>query len=292
MRIPFMRRAAMGTVTALLLTLALPIGSPAAAQTGEPGEYEISDAYAKAFVMRTTGRTDVVAAMGTRMRPAAADRASGPVFYRTIYSSPPMWAGWMVNQGSSSTKVHGAFSDFYAQNAGGSGPAVGSWVGVGGFGNCWLAQTGVNSQTMKAFYELLNANGQCNTGSTPVFSVTAGDHMWSYVTYDGGTGTWFLMVQDITQSLYYSNEWSYSTNTNTAEYITEAYGAAVPASMPTVHFWTARWVDWYSNTYDLGVGAYDLVKIIDQDPYGGCVVPTDIYGTGNNTFDNAHQYSC
>src|SRR4051812_13960016 len=77
---------------------------------------------------------------------------------------------------------------------------------------------GVNSQTMQAFYDLLD-NGFCNGGSTPVFSVNAGDHMWGYVTFDGGTNKWFVMIQDITRSLYYSNEWSYNTNTNTGEFI-------------------------------------------------------------------------
>jgi hypothetical protein len=287
-------RLARRLASVLVLTLVV-VGLPAAPASatppeGAPAEFQITDAYAKAFVLRTTGRADVVAAMIDRV-PSPTVHGTGPVFYTTLYSSPPKWAGWMSDTSANFThRVYGAFSDFYAQGAG-CCDTVGSWVGVGGYGNCGLIQAGVNSVTMQAFFELLNFNGSCAYPSTPVFSVNAGDHMWAYITLDSGNGKWYVQVQDLTLGRYYSNEWSYSPSLYTAEWITEVYGGAVPTNLPGVHFWGARWIDETFNTHDIATGVTTLVKLLDQQPAGGCVVPTGLSGS-NDTFDNQRQGSC
>ncbi len=282
-------------VNALVLTLIV-VGFPAAPANAAPpeggpvAEFQITDAYAKAFVLRTTGRSDVVAAMKVRV-PSPAVHGTGPVFYSTIYSSPPKWGGWMSDtSGNFTHRVYGAFSDFYAQGAG-CCATVGSWVGVGGFGNCGLIQAGVNSGSMQAFLELLNFNGSCAYPSTPLFSVNAGDHMWVYITLDSANGMWYVQVQDLTLGLYYSNEWSYSPSLYTAEWITEVYGGAVPSNLPGVHFWGARWIDETFNTHTIVDGTTGVYKILDKQPAGGCVVPTDLSGV-NDTFDNQRQGTC
>jgi hypothetical protein len=302
MKVLFMRLLSVGVrtlTTAVLLALLVAsltpttafASSPTAAPL-EPTEHPITLAYARAFVLRTTGRADVVAAMIHQV-PTPLVKGTGPHF-RTIYSSPPIWAGYIASQqGAFLHRVYGAFSDFYAQPSGCSSncPTIGSWVGVGGFGNCGLSQAGVNSVSMFAFYEMLSSPG-CNQGSTPLFPVNAGDHMFVYTTLDSGNGLWYFQVQDLTTPQTWSSEFSFQPDLTTAEWITEVSGnSAVPTGLPSVHFFGARWIDETFNSHSIVDGANEVLQVLLSDPNGGCVVPSAIYGV-NDTFDNTQQATC
>jgi hypothetical protein len=260
----------------------------AAPVTVAPIEYPISDSYAKAFVLRTTGRADVVAAMVKRV-PTPAVKETGPRFWTDLDRA--IWGGYLSSQqGAFLHRVYGTYTDFYAQPAGGCCPTAGSWTGVGGFGNCGLAQAGVNSGSLMAFYEMLypNPSGGCQGGSTPLFAVNGGDHMWSYITLDSGNGLWYFEVDDFNTGSYWSSEFSYHPDLTSAEWITELYGTSVPPGMPYVHFWGARWIDENFNGHTIVDGSYALYRITLRDPSGGCVVPSGLYGA-NDTFDNYPQ---
>jgi len=256
---------------------------PTATPPEPPEEFPISDDYAKQFVLKKTGRADVVARMIHRV-PTPKGPPSNDHF--TTDGSKDIWGGYMADQnGGFLHRALGVFADFnVSQTCNFFCPLVGTWVGIGGFGNSNLAQTGVNQRNMQAFYEMLPA------GAVYLYGVNNSDAMYTYLAWDSATNNWYFQVQDLTTATYWSSEFSYSPDTRTAEWITEVNGGSVP-SMNPVNFTSARWIDETGNGHSIPDGVITAWRITLRDPNGGCVVPSYLSGT-NDYFTNTAVGSC
>lgn len=288
------RLASLLTLFALLFALSIPAyaDTPLAAEArqlallGRDGQpHDVSDAYAKAYILAHTGRQDVVDAMRARV-PVQPITNNGVFFVTDTYSSE--WGGYVSQMSSTyGHQVYGGFVDLWVEQTCsflcGFQPLVGSWVGIGGIGNGQLLQAGANQRDMHAFWEGLPNSEQ------PLYGVNNGDHMWVYMSWDTSTSMWYLSVQDLTTSTYSTFEVSYTANRSTFEWITEVRYGGVP-SMNPVPFATARWTDETGNGHTITDQANPYREIL-RDPSGGCIVPSGLSGQ-NDTFTNYTQGSC
>ena len=98
-----------------------------------------------------------------------------------------------------------------------------SWIGIDGFNNSDLIQTGTEQDYVNgkaqydAWWEILPAAETV----IPTMFISPGDHMTAHI-HNNGNGTWTITLNDVTQNETFSTTQSYSGPGTSAEWIQEA----------------------------------------------------------------------
>lgn len=241
-------------------------------------EVPISTARARQLALEFMG-SEVVAHMLYR---ASEQNPQPPLHVKFATSSN--WSGYYTDttgkKGSPLVDVSQAY--FSVPNESVNDTLTGTWVGIGGVNGTTLAQTGVaiGGGYSQAWYELLPAN--------PVYVnvyVKAKDVMAGNVSLDKSSGNWYILISDLTNNTYYANEFSYTTDQTTADWILEVPSGSgpVPTITGKVLFSQALWADNASN-YFLSINSPRGQDVADtlNDPQGGKICPSSLSNHGEN----------
>ena len=189
-------------------------------------------------------------------------------FTSPTYTSSSNWAGYVADTAGTIYQADAVSGAFNVSPE--SGTVTASWVGLGGFNSGSLIQTGVDQSIDATWYELLP--------DYPVYLyyVNPGDTMYGEVALDSSNGLWYVLIWDETTGNWYSNEFSYATDTSTAVWIVEVQpNGAVPYFDP-VNFSYAQWEDNYGSFQDMTSNEEaTLWNITLVSPVGGYVCASD-----------------
>jgi hypothetical protein len=188
------------------------------------------------------------ALMGGGIAPASADviahhpRVPGGPGVHALGWSSSNWSGYAVT-GSGFTSAAGSWI-VPTVTATKKASYSSSWVGIDGFNNSSLIQTGTEQDWFQgkahylAWWEILPA------AETPISTITvhAGDHMTASVTSNGG-GRWTISIADTSAGQSFSTVQTYSGPGASAEWIQEA---------PTVGGRIATLAHYGQTTFDPG----------------------------------------
>jgi hypothetical protein len=146
-------------------------------------------------------------------------------------------------------------------------------------GNQYLYQTGVDQFLMKAFYTLYVPG--VTQQNTNLFAVHAGDSL-SAGEFQDTNGKWYYNIVDNNTNQYSSNEFVFTPDQSTAEWIVENMGGAV-SNFGSVTFQSSWWS--YSNSGVQNItssAASTLWKLNEQVPGGsyGYICTSSVDGTG------------
>jgi hypothetical protein len=161
-----------------------------------------------------------------------------------------------------------------------------SWVGVDGFGNRDLIQTGTAQDTSDgywAWFEILPQRAEIiGSGNGPA-PVEPGDKMTGSVEATSTAGTWRIYLADATQGWSFHQLFSYSGPGASAEWVEEApqvNGAqSTPDDFGTVHFsHTGVWADNQSQPYSTDLTSANAIAMVSASHVlampGGISVPS------------------
>jgi hypothetical protein len=292
-----MRKAGALTILVVLLLVLSVDAAPASAddatlaaeaarlrELGKDGQpHDMSEAYEKAFILKHTGRTDIVSMKMQRVS-VRSFRSTNDRF-PDAYSNA--WGGYVSQM--TTEQVRGLWADSYVSRSCTGfcdfAPLVGSWVGIGGVGNGQLLQVGVSQRHGFAFWERLPDTAQW------MFDVNNGDQTWYYIAWDSPSSMWFISAQDLTLGRSASLLVSYSPNLTSAEWITEVQANydGIPDGATPVAFVNPLWMDWSTTTHRIDQAANPYRELL-RKPSGVCIVPTGLDGGGS--FTNFRFSSC
>lgn len=137
--------------------------------------------------------------------------------------------GWSSTNWSGYAKTGSGFSDITGEwkvtavSSTSSATYSSSWIGIDGFNNSNLIQTGTEADYYSgsahygAWWEILPAAETV----IPSITVHPGDTMYAHIHNNGG-GVWNIYLQDVTTGVSYSTNQSYSGAATSAEWIQEA----------------------------------------------------------------------
>ena len=133
------------------------------------------------------------------------------------------WAGWVgTSSTATATSVQGSWAVQTASPT--STPTYSSqWIGIGGFGDSTLVQTGTESDYYggaahySAWYELLPAS------ETPIsgFTVSPGDEIYANITQGTSSNKWVITLTDLTSNTAFTTTVTYSSSQLSSEWIEE-----------------------------------------------------------------------
>lgn len=110
-----------------------------------------------------------------------------------------------------------------------------------------------------------------------LFHVNVGDQMDALIELDGGTNHWLLFIEDLTTRTSFGEEFSYSTTTTLAVWVTQvSSGGPVPSMFPitfTNAQWLSNWDGWQPIT-SAAAAAYEQWSLVA--PNGGQIWPTEV----------------
>lgn len=131
------------------------------------------------------------------------------------------WSGYAIS-GGTYNDITGTWTVPTVQASPGNSYSS-SWIGIDGFNNSNLIQTGTEQDYVNghaqydAWWEILPAAETV----IPSMAVYPGDHMSAHI-HNNGNGTWTITLQDLTQNETFSTTQSYSGPGSSAEWIQEA----------------------------------------------------------------------
>lgn len=140
------------------------------------------------------------------------------------------WSGYALSgQAGSYNDITGSWVVPVVQNHGSGSAYSSTWVGIDGFNNTDLIQTGTEqdyvdgSAQYYAWWEIMpSAEVKITTANNgQPATVEPGDHMYAHV-HNNGNGTWNLTIQDKTAGWTYTTTQNYSGPADSAEWIEEA----------------------------------------------------------------------
>jgi hypothetical protein len=277
------RKISISAVAIIAITLfqsaVVAMAAERAASLGDRVCSGVSDAYAKSFVIANVeGGQAIARRMVDR---SCEDRTLySPATRQPMYNTTSnVWGGYVDTVTYPGSVVLDVESYVKYQRASDSYGSLSSWIGIGGVhGTGHLAQDGVyNTSPADTFYELYPSPAH-GTGVYP----HVGDQLLLLVQKDSSNGQYYFLEDDITTGKYASQEFAFTPDTSTAEWITESYPGPVPSCSP-INFSTANWADqtgnwWIQNPHSSTL-AYSLIS-----PQGGGVTPSGI--SGSNAFTN------
>jgi hypothetical protein len=210
-----------------------------------------------------------------KIRRAAVHAVSGPSTDRRATAYSPNWSGEVTRSTTPGT--------FQGVAGGWTVPAVqatatnkysSTWVGVDGYGNSQLIQTGTEEDSINghtsysAWWEILPASETLIRYSNgALVPVAPGDSMWAYIVKTATANVWTIYLQDITRG------WSFSTNRYyygsglSAEWVEEATQVGgVISPMPVFSTFTftnlqvAQAGKWYYTALTNATNGLDLLQ--------------------------------
>jgi hypothetical protein len=139
----------------------------------------------------------------------------------------------------------------------------------------------VDHTKLRGFYELYPNE----TSPQLLFPVSAGDSIYATCSLDSGSGLWYILVEDMRTSTYFANEFSFTPDRSTAEWITEALnGFQSPNLSPAVSYTQATWAYAFSPSLPL-TSSYVGTLWIDKQSNelrGPAYCPSGIGGDGES----------
>jgi hypothetical protein len=272
-RVPILRSVILGIACALVTPAMLVQASAAPAES--------SEANARAMVMKTGGSAVVARMLHRVVTPAP--NAPRRHLHFTTPTTTNIWSGYVGDTTGNDTWVNGTYTYFTVRATHTTQFVTASWVGVGGWGNGNLIQTGVEQGSLWAWYELLPAS------AVWLFPVRDGDLMFTEVSQQTA-GYWFVEIIDVTSGQYYYNSFYYQPGQTSADYVLENQGWAVPSFTPvpfTVATWEDRWGHWLPLT---DPGFHTLWKVSLSSSWN-MACPTDL-GSDGKSFSVFVALSC
>jgi hypothetical protein len=171
------------------------------------------------------------------------------------------WAG-LAETGATYTGVSASWTVPTVQ-ASVSQEVASSWIGIDGYSNSDLIQTGTEEDTVEgttsyyAWWEILPAP------ETPIFVVGAGDQMSAAVFQDPTPpNTWTIDITDHTRSESFSQDFAYSGPADSAEWIQEMTGTN--PQYPLANFGTANFTNLGYATPDPAGNTPTLIRMVNS----------------------------
>jgi hypothetical protein len=197
------------------------------------------------------------------------------------------WSGLIDTGGTAFTGV-GAQWTVPSVPATQSSTASGTWVGIDGYGNSNLIQTGTAQESMGgdtlyyAWYEILPAPVQV------IGLVSPGDQMGASVVESTTPGTWTISIEDFTSSNSFSAPFSYSGPAASAEWIEEVPTALSPPQPALADFGSVPFTG-------LEVSATDPSTVVGNETLmtngSGVVIAYPTFGTDSMTVNYGQAIS-
>lgn len=181
-----------------------------AAANGAPPGYSVSTTWLKQLLGQHVPATAV---MLEHMTNRVTQTVSVPVKPLAVSDN---WAGEVRQMGNTTYKVTFVHDSSNAVSYG-SYPQLSSWTGIGGIDNgSALIQAGVVHQSPPVTaYEMLPGTPQT------LFNVNDGDSVETAIQWDVSTQQWAIAVADDRTNQWWGNEFQYTSDQRTAEWITE-----------------------------------------------------------------------
>jgi hypothetical protein len=172
------------------------------------------------------------------------------------------WSGYVAT-GAQFTGVTGTWV-VPAVQASASTEAAATWIGIDGFSNDSLIQTGTEEVTSggatsyNAWYELIPA------GPVDVGNVEPGDVMQAAIA-EVSPGIWSISLEDTTSQQSASGEVSYSSPGASAEWIEEAPSTDSGQLVPLANFGSVQFSNIGTTDSDPGTVTQTAVDMVDSD---------------------------
>jgi len=172
------------------------------------------------------------------------------------------WSGYVAT-GAQFTGVSGTWVVPAVQPSD-STQASATWIGIDGFSNDSLIQTGTEqitsggSTAYDAWYELIPA------GPVSVGNVEPGDEMQDAIS-EVSPGLWSISIEDVTSRQSASEEVSYNTPGASAEWIEEAPSTSSGQVVPLANFGTVQFSNIGMTDSDPGAVTQNAVEMVDSD---------------------------
>ena len=172
------------------------------------------------------------------------------------------WSGYVAT-GGQFTGVSGTWVVPAVQPAE-STEASASWIGIDGYTNDSLIQTGTEQITSggttayNAWYELIPA------GPVSVGNVEPGDEMQDAIS-EVSPGVWSISIEDLTSQQSASGDVSYSTPGASAEWIEEAPSTNSGQVVPLANFGTVQFSNIGMSNADPDEVTQNAVEMVDSD---------------------------
>jgi hypothetical protein len=242
----------------------------------------VSDEWVKAVLAEYLPATEtLLQSMGTRITSEA-----NVVTPQLSTSTDSAWAGYVREAPSGSSQLF-AQDDVNAVAEPSGAAQMGSWGGIGGYGNgTVLFQSGIDDSTLRPFWEIVpRQNGGCGEGDPdpnedhpceyPNFVANSGDSIESDIAYDSSTGDWMIAVGDTTTGQWWSNEFGGSPTTSTAEWITEdASGNQGPPNV-CCYYHSGQFSETSNGSMVFGADQQGAPGQLDE--LNECITPTGLY---------------
>jgi hypothetical protein len=241
--------------------LALMTGVAVSATQGEPG----ASAASPVTTLAWHGSNDLRASPAGSLRIEPAQRVPSLEPHLSAHSQTAAttnWAGYVAT-GTQFTGVSGTWV-VPAVQASASTEAAATWIGIDGYSDDSLIQTGTEEVTSggttsyNAWYELIPA------GPVDVGNVEPGDVMQAAIA-EVSPGIWSISLEDTTSQQSASGEVSYSSPGASAEWIEEAPSTDSGQLVPLANFGTVQFSNIAMTASDPGVVTQTAVDMVDSD---------------------------
>ena len=188
----------------------------------------------RAYLLSKNNALDTLAASRLINRVSISTGTPGTYNYYTEQSG--QWTGFITQLAGTTHSVNEVHAEYTAHKT--SGPLA-PWTGIGGENSSNLIQSGIEDYNLKLWIEILpnppKYYNQC--------TVADGDLIFSDQGYDGDTGGWSILIQDLTTGCYVGDEFDVGVDQSSCEYVMEIAGNnGVPSHVPT-QFEQAEWWD-------------------------------------------------
>jgi hypothetical protein len=141
-----------------------------------------------------------------------------------------------------------------------------SWIGIDGYSNSNLIQTGTEQDTLSggatnyyAWWEILPAP------ETEIGGVNPGDQMAANIFHVSGN-TWKIEISDLTSSQSFSQNFTYNGQADSAEWIEEMTSVSPPPQPPLANFGTANFTNLSFTTTNPANNAPTPIRMLDSAP--------------------------
>jgi hypothetical protein len=241
--------------------LALMTGVAVSATQGEPG----ASAASPVTTLAWHGSNDLRASPAGSLRIEPAQRVPSLEPHLSAHSQTAAttnWAGYVAT-GTQFTGVSGTWV-VPAVQASASTEAAATWIGIDGYSDDSLIQTGTEEVTSggttsyNAWYELIPA------GPVDVGNVEPGDVMQAAIA-EVSPGIWSISLEDTTSQQSASGEVSYSSPGASAEWIEEAPSTDSGQLVPLANFGSVQFSNIGTTDSDPGIVTQTAVDMVDSD---------------------------
>lgn len=237
--------------------------------------------------------------------------AAGTVPASSTQRASDNWAGYVVSSNFSNSQpvfweVDGSWVvQTVTPQFSGQTYESSQWIGIGGWFNGAMIQTGTESNangnggtSYYAWYEMIPTATQAGNSTSVIISkmtIHQGDIIDASIYEAGSSSEWTIFIYDTTTGQYYQNNFGYSPDMRSAEWIDERpYDTNTGTYYPLAYFGTAyfgpQYTNGYSNRgYDTNGYIYDINSLPNYELYiidssGNMLAQASALGSDGNSF--------